>query len=82
MHYPHTSNQGGSPAGSIYDEDWKVIQSYEHGRVELYDLANDLGETTNLASTNPMQAEQLRVRLHRFLEITDADLPTRSASSP
>ncbi|MEM7625011.1 MAG: sulfatase-like hydrolase/transferase [Planctomycetota bacterium] len=75
VHYPHTSNQGGRPSGSIYDEDWKLIQSYESGGIELFDLANDIGETQELSADDPTRTEALRTRLHRFLARADADLP-------
>ncbi len=37
-HYPHYSNQGGKPGGAIREGDFKLIEWYEDGRVELYDL--------------------------------------------
>ena len=38
-HYPHYSNQGGRPGGAIRDGDWKLVESFETGRRELFDLA-------------------------------------------
>ncbi len=46
-HYPHYSNQGGKPGGAIRDGDFKLIEFYETGRVELFDLKS--GENRNLA---------------------------------
>ena len=43
-HQPHYTNQGGRPAGAIRDGNWKLIEHYENGACELYDLAKDLGE--------------------------------------
>ncbi|MEM7143866.1 MAG: arylsulfatase [Verrucomicrobiota bacterium] len=34
-------------------EDWKAVRPVSSGPVELYDLAADLGETTNLAEQHP-----------------------------
>ncbi len=51
--------------------------------LELYNLANDLGEQKNLAKTMPNQARQLRARLQSHLANVGALLPRRSrAKSP
>ncbi len=47
-HIPHYTNQGGRPGGAIRDGQWKFIEFYDGGD-ELYDLAKDPGERTNLA---------------------------------
>ena len=39
-HYPHYSNQGGRPAGAIREGKWKLIQHYESGVLELYDVTS------------------------------------------
>ena len=44
-HYPHYGNQGGSPAAAVRDGDWKLIEWYENGNRELYNVRDDLGET-------------------------------------
>ena len=49
-HYPHYGNQGGAPGGAVRDGDWKLIEWYEDGRLELYNLEDDLGEQHNLAA--------------------------------
>jgi choline-sulfatase len=46
-----------SPLRAIRDGQWKYIEA---PRPELYDLARDPGETTNLASQEPGRAEELR----------------------
>jgi arylsulfatase A-like enzyme len=65
-HYPHYSNQGGRPGGAIRDGDDKVIEFYETGRLELYDLKADPGESTNLIDRFPEKAAQLAARLRDF----------------
>ena len=52
-HYPHYSNQGGKPGGAMRFGNWKLIEFYEDGRRELYDLAKDRGESRNLAAQLP-----------------------------
>ena len=47
FHYPHYHHS--RPAGAIRSGNWKLIEMFDDGTLELYDLKNDLGETTNLA---------------------------------
>lgn len=71
-HYPHYSNQGGFPGGAVRVDDLKLVERYEDGRVHLYDLANDPGETTDLAASMPEKTAQLRKRLHDWYQTVDA----------
>ncbi|MEM9718817.1 MAG: sulfatase [Bacteroidota bacterium] len=83
-HYPHHSNQGGKPGGVIREGEWKLIEFYEEQTVELYNLSQDVGETNNLAKTQPEKAEELQKKLRQWLEEVDADEmqanPTYNAS--
>jgi hypothetical protein len=65
-HYPHYSNQGGRPGGAIRDGDDKLIEFYETGRLELFNLKNDLGEGTNLADKLPEKTAELAARLRAW----------------
>lgn len=65
-HYPHYSNQGGRPGGAIRDGDFKLIEFYETGRQELFDLKNDQGESTNLIDRFPDRATALAARLREW----------------
>ncbi len=58
-HYPHYSNQGGKPGGVIREGDFKLIEFYETGRMELFDLKHDFRETQNLAE-DPKQAARVK----------------------
>ena len=40
-HYPHYSNQGGRPGAAMRQGDFKIIEWYEDGSVELYNLRDD-----------------------------------------
>lgn len=62
-HYPHYANQGGSPNGVIRDGDWKLIEWYEDGALELYNLSQDLGEKTNLAPQHSDKTKELHAKL-------------------
>lgn len=51
--------------------------SGEHRRV-LYDLENDIGETTDLSSQHPEMVAQLDTQIDQFLKETGAVLPIRN----
>lgn len=76
-HYPHYGNQGASPGSSIRVGDWKLVEWFEPGRkLELYDLASDPGETTNLAAGAPERAGAMRARLQGWRDAVGARYPT------
>lgn len=62
-HFPHYTNQGSRPAGAIRDGRWKLIQHYEDGQTELFDLEKDVGEETDLAAREPERAKAMRDKL-------------------
>ncbi len=76
-HYPHYSNQGGPPSGAVRRGDWKLIEFYEDGRLELYNLKDDPGERTDLAARLPERARELRQVLQTWRESVGAQMPRR-----
>ncbi len=75
-HYPHYGNQGGAPGGAVRDGDWKLIEWYEDGRTELFNLREDPGETKDLAAAQPARAKELRARLAAWRSDVRALMPT------
>ncbi|OHB82854.1 MAG: arylsulfatase, partial [Planctomycetes bacterium RBG_19FT_COMBO_48_8] len=75
-HYPHYHHS--RPAGAIREGDYKLIEFYEDGRLELYDLANDIGEKKNLATEMPQKATQLQQKLAMWRRSVKARMPTRN----
>jgi arylsulfatase A-like enzyme len=71
-HYPHYSNQGGIPGGAIRMGDYKLFERYEDGRVHLYNLKDDIGEKTDLASAQPERVDAMRKQLHTWYKSVDA----------
>ncbi len=63
-HYPHYSNAGSAPTGAVRQGDWKLMEFFEDGHVELYNLADDPAEKNDLASTHPEKAAEL----HKLLD--------------
>jgi arylsulfatase A-like enzyme len=74
-HYPHYSNQGGTPGCSIRAGDWKLIEFFEDQSVELYNLRRDIGEEHDMAAQKPDLVERLQAKLHQWLEDVDARIP-------
>lgn len=81
-HYPsylHAEKEKGTwritPSGAIRSGDWKLIERFEDGRLELYDLGRDPGETHDLARKMPEKAEALRRRLADWRRATGASMP-------
>lgn len=75
-HYPHYSNQGGRPGGAVRGGDWKLIEFYETGRRELFDVAHDVGESRNLAEREPARVAELAAKLAAWRETVGAQMPT------
>ena len=76
-HYPHYGNQGGEPSSIIREGEWKLIHYYEDGREELYNLKNDLEETTNVANDNADLVKQMSQKLFTMLDEMGARFPTK-----
>ncbi len=62
-HFPHYNNQGGRPTGAMRDGNWMMMEYYDTGRAELYDLANDIGEQHDLAAGQPERVARMRAAL-------------------
>jgi arylsulfatase A-like enzyme len=77
-HFPHYSNQGGKPGGAIRAGDFKLVEFYEDGRRELFDLKKDISESRNLIAEKPLIAENLAKRLDACRKVVGAKMPTPS----
>ncbi|MHC4167645.1 MAG: sulfatase [Planctomycetota bacterium] len=73
-HYPHYHHS--RPAGAIREGNYKLIEFYEDGRLELYDLADDIGEEKNLVTEMPQEAARLQQKLARWRRSVSAKMPT------
>ena len=64
------------PGSAIRTGEWKLIEYFENGDLELYHLTEDVGEKHNLAETQPEKAAELLVALRSWREETRAPVPT------
>jgi arylsulfatase A-like enzyme len=65
------------PCGIVRYGDWKLHEYFEDGDLELYNLADDIGEQTNLVDKFPDQATQLHQMMIAWREATSAPVPTQ-----
>jgi arylsulfatase A-like enzyme len=75
-HYPHYGNQGGAPSAAIRRGDWKLIEWFEDQRLELFHLADDIGEQTDRYREHPARADALRTELRAWQKQVGARFPT------
>jgi arylsulfatase A-like enzyme len=75
-YYPHYSPQAKQPGAAIRAGDYKLIEHYDPPGVELYNLAEDIGEQVNLAEKMPQKTEQLLTKLHDWLKSVNAKMHT------
>jgi arylsulfatase A-like enzyme len=74
-HFPHYGNQGDTPGCSIRAGDWKLIEYFEDGRLELYNLQVDIAESKNRAESNPKTTAHLKAMLDVWKESVEAVIP-------
>jgi len=77
-HYPHFGNQGGFPGGAVRDGDFKLVQNFVTGKVELFDLSKDPGETMDLGEKMPQKRDQLLGQLKHWQQELHAEFPVKS----
>lgn len=74
-HFPHYSNHGmQSPAGAIREGDFKLIEYFENGSVQLFNLRADKEEKKDLSMRKVQKTEQLRKKLHQWREQVSAQM--------
>ncbi len=74
-HYPHYSNQKGSPSSAIRDGDYKLIVFLNDYKMELYNIKKDVGERQDLASELPELRDRLYMKLYLWWNEVDAKFP-------
>lgn len=70
-HYPHF--HVGPPASAVRQKDYKLIEFLVSGKVELYNLADDIGETKDLAASMPQKVKELQGLLHHWKKTVGAE---------
>ena len=86
-HFPGYLGSGGNtwrttPVSLVQVGPWKLMEFLEDNHLELYNLADDLGESKNLAEQMPEKAEELHARLVKWREAIAAPMPTPNTPRP
>jgi arylsulfatase A-like enzyme len=81
QHFPGYLGAGGdnwrtTPVSTVCAGNWKLMEFLEDGRLELYDLDQDIGESKNLAQAQPQKAKELRDLLVAWRQEIHAPMPT------
>ncbi|MFB0554955.1 MAG: sulfatase [Phycisphaerae bacterium] len=76
-HYPLEKPHflGGRSAGAIRQGSFKLIEFFDNGQIELYNLADDVSEEHNLAAEMPKKVTELQKRLAKWRAEVGASIP-------
>ena len=64
-----------APSSAIRVGDWKLIEYFEDGSLELFNLREDIGERKNLTKVNPEKTAEMHARLNAWRLSTGAAIP-------
>ena len=73
---PHGGPFRTTPAGAVRMGEWKLIEWFESGRLELYNLGDDLSEASNLVASEPEKLAELHDTMKRWRTAVSAPIPT------
>jgi len=81
-YFPHSPRIPGwlPPSISVHSGDWKLIRIFHGGKngahdYRLYNLTDDIGETTNVANANPERVQVLDAKIEAHLKDANAVVP-------
>ena len=81
-YFPHSPPvpQWLPPSVAVHEGDWKLIRLFHDGedgahRHLLYNLKEDIGETTNLAAKHAIKVKQMDALIQKHLDATKAVVP-------
>lgn len=74
-HYPHYHTAGWRPGGAIREGNWKLVEHFETGDIELYNLSEDLSEQHDLSKNHPEVASSLYSKLKKWRRYIGAEMP-------
>lgn len=77
-HFPHYHGSAWKPGSALRKENWKLVVYYEENRTELFNLADDPGETTDLSTKNTEKVNELKKLLDQKLAETGAKFPVKN----
>ena len=76
-HYPHYHGSTWRPGAAIRYNDWKMIEFFETGKRELYNLRNDIGETKDLSKKYPEVLIKMISMMRKWRLSNNAKMPSK-----
>jgi arylsulfatase A-like enzyme len=64
-----------TPAGAVHAGDWKLLEFFETGKRELYNLKDDIGEKNDLAAAQPEKVKELHEKMLAWRKEVGAPMP-------
>lgn len=75
-HYPHYHPGGSTPHSAGRFGDWRLIEFFETGKLELYNLKTDIGEKNDLSRAEAERTAKFHARLKAWRQAVGAQLPS------
>jgi len=73
--YSLHTNQLSRPAGAVRLGDYKLVESYETGELELYNIRNDISESEDLSGKMVEKTQELYKLLFEWRKKANANMP-------
>lgn len=65
-----------TPVSAMRSGNWKLIEFFETGELELYNLAKDMSESNDLSEEKPKKTKELYIMLKKWRLKLNAPIPT------
>ena len=75
-HYPHYHPGGATPYSAVRAGEWRLLEFFEDGQQELYNLQDDPTESHDLANQNPDKRNELASQLAQWRIQVGAQFPS------
>ncbi|MBM4074094.1 MAG: DUF4976 domain-containing protein, partial [Planctomycetes bacterium] len=80
FHYPHYYHiPATTPVSAVIEQDWKLIEFFEDGHHELFNLTEDPYEQNDISSKHQQKVTELSSRLKKWRSDVQAALPTSNS---
>ena len=66
--------------GAVRFGDYKLLEYFDSGKMQLFNLKDDIGEQNDLMAIEPDKAERLRNLLHNWRESSGAKMMEENPS--
>ncbi|MGK0186634.1 MAG: arylsulfatase A [Verrucomicrobiales bacterium] len=78
FHYPNYAwTRSNRLGGAIRDGQWKLIERFDTGQLELFDLNADISEKLDVSTSKPDIAQKLAANLRAWRQKVGARMPTK-----